>query len=184
MPLSQGLVHPAIQPLDQQAPESEDEKSCHKAVQTFYSWYFDELDKSDKGVKVDAQASVLRIKPSLLSSELEQLLEEDQKAEASNPGYVVGLDFDPFLNAQDWDGRYQVTSVSVVAGTCKAAVSGRDAGKSRDLVMPELKKDNGRWIFVNFHYPDITNPTDENLISELKSLRAERENQKTKGAHK
>jgi Protein of unknown function (DUF3828) len=183
-PVAKALVRPAIQPLDQDAPESDDEKSCHNAVQDFYNWYFDLLEKNDQGKKIDTESSVLRIKPNLLGTELEQLLAEDEKAAAHNPGYIVGLDFDPYLNAQDWEGRYQVTSASVVAGTCKAVVSGRDAGKSRDMVIPELRKEQGRWIFVNFHYPGVTTPSDENLIAELKSLRSERESHKMKGAHK
>jgi hypothetical protein len=52
------------------------------------------------------------------------------------------------------------------------------------MVLPEMKQENGRWVFTNFHYPDVTTPTDENLIAELKSLRTERESQKSKGAHK
>jgi hypothetical protein len=184
VPISQPLVHPAIQPLDQAAPESEEEKSCHKAVQDFYNAYFDMLESSDKGQQVDAEQAVLRRKMPVLAPQLKQLLDEDRQAQAHSPGDIVGLDFNPYLNAQDWDGRYQVTSATVTSGICKATLSGRDAGKSRDMVIPELRRQDNRWVFVNFHYPDVTTPEDENLIDELQALRKQRDSQKSKGADK
>jgi hypothetical protein len=49
---------------------------------------------------------------------------------------------------------------------------------SKPHVVPELAQMGTQWIFENFHYPDETDPQDENLVSTLKMLRESRERPK------
>jgi len=162
---------------------NESEKSCRQFVQGFYDWYFDLLNTETKrqtGGPIDYEA--LRLKPQFFTPELRQMLQEDAKAAAKNPGYIMGLDFDPFINAQDWEGKYQVNNVAVKDTACRANVWGTDGGTKLEIVDPELRMSNGQWTFVNFHYPDSTGK-DEDLVAILTSLRSDREATTSKAAH-
>jgi len=83
------------------------------------------------------------------------------------------LDFDPILNTQDPADRYVVRSVmrrgghywANVYGVWSRPVSGQE---KQPQVVAELNFKNGRWVFVNFHYPNSTNPDNENLLSMLR----------------
>lgn len=159
--------------------ESVQEKSCREFVQSFYDGYFDRLNRGmKKPTEGSAEDEVLHRRPTILSARLARLLKEDADAAAKNPGYIVGLDFDPYINAQDWDGTYHVESVSLKGATCRAVVSGTDSGAKREIVDPELNFSNGKWVFANFHYPGSTNPSDENLIDQLLMLRNDRNHPK------
>lgn len=61
-------------------------------VQSFYDWYVK--------AEIDSDAA-LKKKPAYFSPELTKALKADAVAAAKSPGDIVGLDFDPFLNAQD-----------------------------------------------------------------------------------
>lgn len=156
--------------------ETNSERSCHQFVQDFYNWYFDHLD-ARPGSESGAFSSdeVLRSRPQLLSPQLLKLLKEDAAAQARNPDYIVGLDADPFLNAQDWDGKYTVKKVTVKENHCRAEVWGTDAGVQKDVVEPELESNGSTWVFTNFHDSADLDPQDrENLISQLILLRDQR----------
>jgi hypothetical protein len=155
--------------------EAEQEKGCRALVQGFYDWYFDRLNRQSKGQsKASTLDDVVRLKPELLSAQLRQMLKEDRAAASKNADEIVGLDFDPYINAQDWEGKYSVESATVNGGTCRASVWGTDAGKKREMVDPELESDKGTWVFVNFHYPGSPDARNENLIAMLAGLREDR----------
>jgi hypothetical protein len=181
----QPSVHPAIQQFDKPVSESTAEQSCHKFVQGFYDWYFDQLNSEDgarKGSPTSEQ-EVLNRKQPVLALSLRQMLKEDSEAQAHSDD-IVGLDFDPYINAQDWNGKYRVQHVEVKGGTCRATLYSDDAGTQFEMVDPELKNIDGVWVFVNFHYPNPYKSIDENLISVLKMLQDERQKHKAKTAHK
>ena len=155
--------------------ETEEEKSCRVFVQGFYDWYFDRLNRQNKGQSDGSSADdVVRLKPELLTARLRQMLKEDRDAASKNADEIVGLDFDPYINAQDWEGKYSVESAAVSGSTCRASVWGADAGKKREMVDPELESNKGKWVFVNFHYPGSPDARNENLIAMLAGLREDR----------
>jgi len=85
----------------------------------------------------------------------------------------VGLDFDPILACQDCDIGSNVEKTTIKDGRCWAEVhGGRDkSGNSELRVIPELALKDGKWEFVNFHYPNPERPEFENLLSLLENLR-------------
>ena len=89
----------------------------------------------------------------------------------------MGLDFDPFLNAQDPSEHYVLRDVSVKDGRCSVEVYSVTSGKksAKKFVIPELMFKSGQWVFMNFHYGKSKRAEDENLLSILKTLRADRQ---------
>jgi len=153
-------VSPPPQPVTQlqaQAPvESAEAKSCFQFVQAFYDSYFDRLNaQKNQATAGPSSYDVSTFKPQVLAPELLQMLKEDVEAASKNQDEIVGLDFDPFINAQDWEGKYWVNSVTIIDGACHADVWGMDAGKKHDIVHPMLKITNGNWIFVDFFIPKV-----------------------------
>lgn len=120
---------------------------------------------------------VLRLKPFLFEEKLFKLLKEDRDVQARNPGYITGLEADPFFNSQDPMPKYQVQSVNFRDGHCRALVRGvpneKYAGIENNDIEPELAVTDAKWIFVNFHYPD-----GDNLIDQLIRLQNERSHPK------
>ena len=143
-------------------------------MQEFYDWYVSR-DVLDEKLPTGEPTSndVLRLHPKLLNAELQRLLREDSEAQSKEPGYVVGLDMDPFFNSQDPSPKFEVESARVNHAHCDAVVYGVDEGAKREKVMPELAESGPTWVFVNFHY-ESQNPQDESLISILKMLQNNR----------
>lgn len=149
----------------QQKPSATPEQSCRKYVQSFYDWYVPQIMKTENTYEL-----VLRGKsPASFSPLLLRQLKEDEAAEA-NPGEIVGLDFDPFLNSQDPSETFKVTKAKVTADKCSVEVRGISSGVNNEEVHPELLLVNGAWQFVNFRYEQ-----NADLLSMLKSLKAERQ---------
>src|SRR5579863_5501786 len=128
-----------------QAP-SVDEQTCQAFVQKFYDGYWNQYLPRIKDPKfsLPGTEAVLRAKPPVLSPELIDLIQKDEK-QSQKSGEVGNLDFDPFLNGQDPSGRYTVTKVVVAGGVCKATIT-------RAHTVADLKPFGASWIFVNFHY--------------------------------
>ena len=103
-------------------------------------------------------------------------LEEDLAASKKSPGEIVGLDFDPFLNAQDIAERYLVGKITPKGDHYLVEVFGVWAGQknSNPDVVPELAFENGQWIFTNFHYGKTSIPVNENLVSVPQILKKDR----------
>jgi len=159
------------------APQSETE-SCRKFVQEFYNWYLKVLNS---GSNLSSTELILKYRKSSFNPELLRQLKQDEDASAKDKDYIVGLDFDPFVNAQDYAESYKVGKVTHKGGNYQVEVYG-DWGKvdgalgkktKEPDVVPELALRNGEWIFVNFHYPNKKAPQG-NLLAMLKYLREER----------
>jgi hypothetical protein len=103
-------------------------------------------------------------------------LKEDLTASKKSREEIVGLDFDPFLNAQDIAERYLVGQITPKGDHYLVEVFGIWGGqkKSNPDVVPELAFENGQWIFMNFHYGKTDIPVNENLLSVLQILKKDR----------
>lgn len=158
--------------IQAQKEPQDTEKSCQRFAQAFYSWYVSNTlkDFSAKNRWVPWHAA-LKYRGNPFSSELTRALIKSD-AEAKADGDPV-LDFDPILNTQDPADRYEVRIISHKNGHYLASVYGvwsrpvPDQGKEPQVVA-EMVFENGRWLFVNFHYPNSTSPNNENLLSILR----------------
>jgi hypothetical protein len=162
--------------------ETDQERSCREFVQGFYDWYTTPI-KPDR-LHTTGELSfddVLRLKANLFDRKLLELLKEDRDVQNRNPGYITGLESDPFFNSQDPMSKYAVRLVKVEGENCRAQVWGvpdgeRAVGSIPD-VEPELTIFKRRWAFVNFHYPNGNFPWND-LIDELDWLRKNRSTSK------
>ncbi len=150
-------------------------ESCHDCVQGFYSWYVPHIRKSEFSFE-----RALEIKKDSFSPELFALLKKDGEASAKSPDEIVGLDFDPFLNAQDIADRYVVGDVMSNGKSYLVDVYAvwKEQKDTQPSVVPELICTDGKWRFINFYYskPDKpSKPDDDNLIGVLKSLQEKRQ---------
>ena len=140
-----------------------------KFVQDFYTWY---ASMTSKDHEEPAFTVALKLKGSLFSAELARALSEDASAQQKSTGEIVGIDWDPFVNAQDSESRYVVGKIRQKGDRFFADVHGVRAGKKRSEpdVTAELMKVKGHWVFVNFHSPDTGD-----LLSVLNTLSNERQ---------
>ena len=150
----------------EQGPQ-EIQKSSRDFVQRFYDWY---LRKEVKGVP---KGDALDLKRDAFSPELRRQLREYNAATRDGVGL---LDFDPFINGQDFSPQgYSAGKVTFknerywvdvyCLGDCFAD------GKSKVLVVvPELMYEGGRWRFMNFHY-NFPDGSKGDLLSILKEDR-------------
>jgi hypothetical protein len=144
-------------------------KSVRDFVQGFYDWYCPTARK-ERGMS--GARLVVKYRSNSFSPELVRALKIDSDAQARSPHELVGLDADPFVNAQEYADRCAAEKVTrkgdryFVEVTC--TYSGR---KSADAdVVPELARKNGQWFFVDFHDKE----TGLSLLGTLKSLRENR----------
>ena len=154
-------------PLHAQAPSAQDvPKSLLPFVQSFYDWY------AHAGSSLE---QALKDRSSSFQPTLRRALLADIKAQSKNPDDIVGLDVDPFLDAQDPCERYEVGAAHQTGHTYQVEIYGTCDGTRHATpdVVAELAYQHGAWVFVNFHYPRATGP--EDLLGELKQLRAERQ---------
>jgi Protein of unknown function (DUF3828) len=171
--------------MQQARVDTAQEKSCREFVQEFYDWYFDRSNtEKTRQIASPSNYEVLTLKPHLFTSELRKMLHDDAVAASKNPGEIVRLDFDPFINAQDWEGKYWVKSVNVKDDTCHASVWGLDAGKKVDIVGPELRMISNMLIFVDFFYLESMGRAGASLKGILTDLRNERERTTNERHHK
>jgi hypothetical protein len=150
-------------------------------VQQFYNWYLaKEKAAMNKSHSETVFELTLREKQASFSPELVKALKEDLAASKKSPEEIVGLDFDPFLNAQDMGERYIVGKVTPKGDHYWVEVFGVWGGKKnvKPDVVPELAFQNGSWIFTNFHYGNSSIPVNENLVSILQQLKKDREKPK------
>jgi hypothetical protein len=146
-------------------------ESCNRFVQAFYDWYVKQTGSSG-GIE-----ATLKRRRADFSPDLVRALNEDLAASKKHPGEIVGLDFDPFLAAQDVAMRYVTGKVTQKGERYFVPVYGFWDGKkhARPDVTPELTYQHGKWVFVNFHYAkDPKHPENENLLAVLRALREDR----------
>ena len=152
-------------------------QDCGPFVQQFYNWYVAKENALMKRNSLESALEVtLREKRSSFSPELVKGLKEDLAASKKSREEVVGLDFDPFLNAQDIAERYLVGKITPKGDHYWVEVFGFLGGQknSNPDVVPELAFENGQWIFTNFHYGKTGSPVNENLVSVLQILKKDR----------
>ena len=152
---------------------SEAAQSCRQFAQGFYDWYVPNALKKSESSAWDL---ALKGKNSVFSPDLVRALQEDSRAQEKAGGDIVGLDFDPFLNTQDPRQKYVLGDVTVNDDSCRVPVHGESTGKRipKPDVTAELRRENGKWLFVNFHYGKSQWSADENLVDILKKLREDR----------
>jgi hypothetical protein len=141
--------------------------SARLFVQRFYDWYVPLAHKENKESSSDI---AIKIMPALFDNKLLTALREDSAAQDKEPGYIVGLDFDPFLSSQDPSDRYVVGKINKKGDSYFVEMYGtRDGVKSDEPdVIAEIVHRGKTWIFVNFHY------SSGDLLSVLSSLKIER----------
>ena len=174
------LTAPRVSAQDAQRGAEEEmpslQDSCQGYVQDFYNWYVAGLNSDTFLEKRDATwVRAVKIHKSEFSAELAEAIEKDGKAQAKHTGEIVGLDFDPFLGAQDRDDRYVTGFVKVNGNACRVEMFGyaNDEKREDSNVTAELNWDGKRWTLVNFRYPSKGKGNDEgeDLLSVLKAQR-------------
>lgn len=151
------------------------QKSCADFVQKFYNWYAPPHSQNEPFNGEKSTDDALKLKRQFFSNDLYRELKIDSDAASKSPGEIVGLDFDPFLNAQDVAARYVTGKVIPRKNSYRVEVYGYWNGKKNvePDVVPELEYRNARWVFVNFYY--LRKGQNDNLRNVLKALRKERE---------
>ena len=149
--------------------------SAQAFVQGFYDWYTGQMQKDENG---DVMGAALKSKRWPMSAAIVTALEEDMAAQAKSPDDIVGIDFDPFLNAQDTCFPYKADKVTVANGRYRVEVfdsNCSDPHPEIPTVIAELEQQKGSWVFVNFIYPGQPGQADSDLLSALKALKDERD---------
>jgi hypothetical protein len=126
-----------------------DEQSCREFVQNFYNWYWNRFADDANKPNFDSRRepddwTVVKHKRSVLSPELYRLLADDEKR-MKRTHELGSLDFDPFLNSQDPQGKYIVSQVKVAGSQCDATIS-------QGHLVVEAAKSRSNWVFKNFRY--------------------------------
>lgn len=163
-------------------------KSARSFVNEFYSWYVPEVLKfasvlpsesvRDKSGEAPSDLA-LKYRNYVFTPELFKALKEDSDAQDSCPGYICGLDYDPFLATQDPAELYELGKITRKGNTYLVEVFGIYQVRRPELpegvpaVIAEVARRNGRWVFTNFLYPQIAKefPKGADLLSELKGQR-------------
>ena len=167
-----GLAAQAAVPVQSRASAQAPDatlQAVHDFVQGFYDWYVALVQHAARGNPIE---SALNDKRPLFSDAIVTALQADMDAQAKSPDDIVGIDFDPFLAAQDECWPYKVGRVKQTGGSYQAEVFGSCSNPHPEEpdVIVEVEKLNGTWVFVNFLYPGNTD-----LLSELRTLKEERE---------
>lgn len=141
-------------------------------VQRFYDWYVTILRREGIG---SASNHVLVSRGSLFTRDLLRALVEDSLAGAQADDETIVLDFDPFVNSQEFCERYVVgTAVrtgEIVSVDVDEICSGH--ASRRPAVTAQVRQVGGRWVFVDFDYG-----RGFKLLGMLRRFRAERSRQR------
>jgi hypothetical protein len=141
--------------------------SAARFVAGFYGWY---VPAAKQG---SGWTLVIRDSAHLFATELVEALRADADAQARTPDAIVGLDGDPFLNAQDFCDAYVVGQARRADDSVVVEVDGdcRGAPDTTPDVMAVVQRSHAGWVFVNFRYP----PDNSDLLQVLRRLRRLRE---------
>lgn len=137
------------------AHESESLESPRKFVQEFYDWYLP-IALSPEKLSGPASDIALKKKRYVFSKKLFNALKEDSVAQSNAHGEIVGIDWDPFINSMDHADRYVLGNIKQINKSFLVEVIGIwDMDKIKGVgVLAEVKQENGRWVFVDFHAPN------------------------------
>jgi len=161
-----------------QAEDSQhNSESAREFVRAFYDWY---VPLTHKRLRETTSDIALRERRRAFGPLLFRALKEDSEAQDAAKELVVGLDFDPFLNTQDPCEGYRLGGVSKKGDVYRVEVYEvcPDRTQREELaVIAEAGLRNGRWVFLNFYYPDLVKdyPDSADLLAILKKLREDRE---------
>ena len=153
-------------------PEAVSSQSVHDFVQGFYDWYVQLNQKSSDGSQMD---TALKNKHWPMSQAIVTALDADTAAQAKSPDDIVGIDFDPFLAAQDTCFPYKAGKVTKTGSRYQVEVfdsNCSDPHPEQPTVIAVVEERKGTLTFMNFVYPGDTG-TD--LLSELQALKKERD---------
>jgi len=144
---------PAAMPASPTAAADADAKQIRTELDAFYRWYLATAVKSRS--QSPAWIVAVNSRP-IFSARLARALKEDAAAQARVSDDIVGLDFDPVLNAQDRATRYLVGAPSAHGPDYWVPLHRAPGGSpGKDLVSTiVMAKENGRWVIANFRYPD------------------------------
>ena len=136
-------------------------------VRTFYGWYLPAAG-TGAGLKQAIGDSAALFAPDLVRA-----LTADGEAQAQNPNEVVGLDGDPFLDAQDFCERYDVGAARRDGTDILVDVYARCSGDttSAPRIAARVRKNGQGWTFINFQYPQRSS----DLLKDLDELRRQRD---------
>jgi hypothetical protein len=130
------------------APAS-DSSSAKIFVQDLYNMYAKTVVGSDLSVAEYANEK----KPNLFSNAIKNGLKADEAAQVKYPDYIMDLEFDPFLNAQDTCEPYKTGKVTVVGKIYRVEVYGYGCDNHSALyVIAAIEKQEDSWISVDFIY--------------------------------
>jgi hypothetical protein len=126
------------------------DSSAHDFVAAIYNTY---VGKNGNGVALDNEAIVRRyFEPSLAA-----LILKDQK-EAARRNEVGALDFDPFVDAQDWDiAAFTVAVSDAGADKATATVKFTNSDKASTVVL-DLVKIKNEWKITNITWTPHDKP--------------------------
>jgi len=146
------------------------QKRASDYVQKFYDWY---VPVAFKTTKEPSSNVAIAQRGALFDAPLLKALKEDAEASQKSTDDIVGLDFDPFLYAQDPDHKYVAGEVSESGGLYHVNVYSVRKGKraAKPDLVAEVKPAKDSFVFTNFLYG-----TDGDLIAILKQLAADRGN--------
>lgn len=150
------------------APDSDPELvQAADFVRAFYQWYLPAAG-TGAGLQRAIGDSAARFTP-----ELVRAIEADGEAQAKNPNEVVGLDGDPFLDAQDFCERYDVGTARRDGKDILVDVYARCSGdtSSTPRIIARVNRTGSGWIFTNFLYPG----RGSDLLRDLDELQRERD---------
>lgn len=160
---------PALNQIDMQAKSLQ---SAHDFVQGFYDWYVQLIQKNNDGWH---KGDALNNKKWPMSEEIVSALNADMDAQEKSPNEIVGIDFDPFLAAQDTCFPYKAGKVTQKGSRYEVEVFGShcsDPHPEWPTVIAEIEKRGESWTFVNFIYPG---DSETDLLKELQDLKKERD---------
>ena len=152
--------------MSAQTKENQQPPQCANFVREFYDWYVPNT-RGSLGRRVNAFDFALKQRRAAFGPELLHQIEISKaEAEKTQDPYI---DFDPIVNSQEEADSYVLGTTEQKGDTCRAEIFGVSSGKktTSPTVVAELKSKNGRWFFVNFHYPSL-NGVNENLLSILR----------------
>jgi hypothetical protein len=160
--------------------KTDDKENARVFVQKFYDWYSVLVSATlEKRAKTPPDIVAIKARGYYFDIPLRKALIDDANAQAKVAGEIVGLDFDPFSNAQDTRVGYQTGNVKQLGNTFLVDVHDIEKGKSEKailaaelVVVAKVVKVNGHWVFTNFIYPSKGGSND--LLSTLRVLRKDR----------
>lgn len=150
----------------QTRPAIDSARVAREAVARFYAWYVPAAQRAGADMRA-LRDPRWHFNPALVTA-----LRADSAATVANPGEVVGLDMDPFLNSQDPCNRYAPTAVRRDGATFLVDVVG--SGGCPSHREPDVTVRVGfrgtTPIFINFLYK----PINDDLLGVLRQLASDR----------